>query len=128
MNEYRDDDWADTLDAALPRDGGEHGGRGMSDKAIEAAARAYAGYDYAPANEATRECKALTACDAIIRAWYAEKRRQGWKMVPVEATDSMDIAGADLDACDGFIGLLAANQCWSAMLAAAPEPEGLSDE
>ena len=51
----------------------------------------------------------------------------GWRLVPVESTSEMDIAGADIAKLRGaeLFGRNDAKRVWSAMLAAAPSaPEG----
>lgn len=66
---------------------------------------------------------AITAWN--IRAALAQQgEQQSWKLVPVEPTDAMEIAGAlayEQSKCHDNIGPL--QDAWSAMLAAAPAPQ-----
>ncbi len=67
----------------------------------------------------------ITTAANILRTALAQQvEPTGWKLVPVEPTDAMEIAGAlayDQSKCHDSIGQLI--DAWSAMLATAPAPQ-----
>ena len=56
---------------------------------------------------------------ALPGAQPAPSIPEGWKLVPVDSTSEMDVAGSDH--CDGYRST--AEAVWSAMIAAAPEAQ-----
>lgn len=74
--------------------------------------------------ERSQHANRQKALDFIARAL---EQREGFVMVPVEATDEMIEAAWDSDAAD-YVGehkrIYSLTLAWAAMLAAAPKPEG----
>ena len=69
-------------------------------------------------NPTDEECRLIRmGWDAAMRRQLVQASIKGWKLVPVDSTSEMDVAGSDH--CDGYRST--AEAVWSAMIEVSPE-------